>query len=131
MAFTPVMGHSGSVTAGATALQTVEWVMTKRNRLAEITHSGTSGWAKRIKTVSEATFNVTAVWDSASSSQPESYTLDAGDEVNGTFKVGNSALNYTSVPLIIETLEISVNNQNNAVMYKFTAFSNGVVPDPA
>lgn len=129
--FTPVAGYSGSVTAGATALPTIEWTLTKRNRLCEITSSATSGAAKRLKGVSEESVSATFVWDSASSAQPESYTLDAGDVVTLVLKIGNSALAYTLTSAIIETLEISVNNQNGAVMAKITGFSQSATSDPA
>ena len=102
----------------------MDWRVTKRNRLAEKTHSGCGGKSAWHPGVSENQFTFSCIWDSVAT--PESLSLDEGDEVELVFKHGAAAVTDT-YDAIIETLEKTCNNQTGVVTYNCTARE--TVPD--
>ncbi len=123
------MGNGGYFKMGTSTFSTKKWTMNKKNRLAETTHSGTSGNATWQKTVAEADGTAEIVWDAALT--PETGGIDAGDSGNAEFQLGASALKFASVPIIIESYTLTVDNETGVITYSTNWKSNGAVPDPA
>ncbi len=103
--------------------------MTKSSRLADITHSGSAGWAVFKGTVKEASGSVKAVWDS--DAMPDAtLSLDVGTEITLGLFMGDAGTSY-QFPAVIETLSHQVNNQTGCVTYDFTFKSTGAVTGPS
>jgi hypothetical protein len=115
------------VIAGGVTLDVLDWKMTKKNRLAEVTHSGSGGNAQYLKTVNEYSGSVTANWDSTA--MPEA-VIDVGTTVTLQLYMGDSNKFY-SISALIETLEPSVPNQQGHVTYSFTWKGTGAMTNPA
>ena len=114
---------------GVTDLTIGEWTLTKRNRIAETTHSGSSGSAEYKKTVMEADWTANIPWDSDQIWETD-VSLDAGD--NGSslkFYLGDSG-KFFDMPYIVESIRPIVNNQQDVVRYEVTGKSNGAITDP-
>lgn len=121
--------NGGSMTIGAAVLTVGEWTLTKRNRLAETTHSGSGGNAEYKKTVMEADWTANIPWDSDQIWETD-VALDAGD--NGSslkFTLGDSG-KFFDMPYIVESVRPIVNNQQDVVRYEVTGKSNGAITDP-
>ena len=111
-------GNGGKVTKSSTDINVKEWTLQKSTRLADITHSGSSGWAIFKGTVKEASGTVKASWDSTQ--LPEAtLSMDVGAEVALTLVLGGSTKTFTFTA-VIETLNHQCNNQTGEVTYDFT-----------
>lgn len=124
-----VMGNGGTFTIGTNSMSVKKWTLSKKNRIAETTHSGSNGWATRQKTVAEADGTAEILWDSTLTT--ENAGLDQGDTGNLDLKVGASALVYTDIPIIVESFTMDVDQETGLVKYTVNWLSNGTVPDPA
>src|SRR5437870_1819614 len=93
MAYEFHMGNGGKVSVGAADLPTIEWSFTKRNRVNEITHSGSNKVAQYQKGVSEYQGTVTFLWDALA--MPETVSVDDGTEATLKLYYGDSGKQRT------------------------------------
>ncbi len=100
-----------------TGINVTEWAFTKSARMADLTHSGTSGWALNKASVLEAAGSVKAYWDSDSDIDA-TVGIHEGAEVTLFLKIGDSS-EYFAIYAIIENLIVNVNNQTGFVHYEF------------
>src|SRR4051812_33707323 len=118
---TIVSGYGGKITKGAVDLAVASWKLRKASRLGDATHSLTGGSEYRKKIVRGGMLTAEVMWDSTNT--PETTGIDDGDEFNATLNLGDSALKYTGVPFISESLELIGCDMNGVVRYTLTAYA--------
>jgi hypothetical protein len=123
-------GNLGHISASTTNFSTIEWSFTKRNRLAETTHSGSSGAATWAATVDEADGRAKCVWDSTQIPDTTATAIDTGDTVALKLYVGDSTKFY-SFSGIIETLTVTTNSRTGVAEFEVGFKSTGAITDPA
>lgn len=121
-------GTTGSVTLGGAAVATKTVNMKKRNRLAEITNSGSSGNAEWQATVKEGDFTVKLVWDSTNLPDTD-LSADAGDSIAVVGNIGDSGKTQ-SFTGVIEELTLDWDNEQGVVMATITGKTTGAITDP-
>lgn len=124
-----VSGVGGHMSAGSTNYSTIEWSFTKRNRLAEVTHSGSGGSAEWAPTVDEADGRAKCVWDSTQIPDDDTTAVDVGDSVTLKLYVGASTYFY-SMTAKIETLTVTSTSRQGVVEFEVTWKASGAVTDP-
>ena len=122
-------GTAGHLKAVNTTFSTIDWSFTKSNRLAETTHSGSSGNATWAPTVDEADGRAKIVWDSTQIPDTTTTTIDAGDSVALVLYVGNSTKFY-SFTALIASLAVTVNSRQGVVEAEVAFKSSGAVTNP-
>lgn len=121
------MGNGGNVTIASTAVNIGKWSFRKKSRLSEITHSGTSGYAKWIGTVKEGTFTFDAPWDDAA--LVTGLGIVEGAEATAKFYLGNST-KFFQVAIIFEDVGYECDNKEGHVSYDTAGKLNGAVTEP-
>ena len=123
-------GHGGGVVVdGTTILGVQEWQFTKTARLAETTNAESGGIANWLKVLVEAAGSANIVWEDTQVPDTD-VTLDAGDSITALrLDVGDTAKFY-SFAAIVESLQMTNNNLNDAVKFTVNWWSNGAITDP-
>lgn len=136
----PPVNHSGvggKLTATSTDFQVLDWSFTTTNRLAEVTNSGSLGYAEYIATVTEGSGTANCVWDSTNIPdggapgllEPFRGISGTTDTVVLKLYCGNSTKFY-SFTAVIESLQVTSNSQNDAVKFTVNFKSTGVITPP-
>lgn len=123
-------GHAGTLSlGGATTLSITKWEMTKRNALADITNSGSSGNRTWIATIDEAEYTADFIFDDTVLVDTD-LLADTGTTVAVVLTAGSSGKTYSFSSI---TEEIRINNPNNqgAVTGTIRGKSTGVVTNPS
>lgn len=130
-------GIGGKLTSGAIDFAVLDWSFTTTNRLAEVTHSGSAGYAEYITTVTEGSGSANCVWDSTNI--PDSGTpgpLEPFRGINGgsdtvalKLYCGNST-KYYSFNAVIESLAVTSNATGDAVKFSVNFKATGTITPP-
>jgi len=131
MALAAWAGNGGSIIKGSDTLFVGGWTAKKTSMLGETTNSATAHWETSVATKKSVDIHAETIWDGTASKQPEGLGLDVGDSATVTLNIGDSALKYTSVPVIVTGVEITGCTQEGAVKANLDMRVNGTMPDPA
>lgn len=123
-------GNGGKLQISTTNLNITEWTLQKNGRLAEVTHSGSAGAAEWKGTVVEGSGRITAPWDSTQLPDTDAPTMEAGDQVNSVQLYCGDSGKFYQFNMVVETLEVSVNNQTGIVTFNVGYKTTGAITDP-
>lgn len=146
-----ISGHGGTIVSGAVTyaagtvgngfiptavigptrmFHNTQWSLTKTAKLAEVTDSSSQGWEKRKRIVRGGSWKFEWIWD-ANNIPDTDLTLDEGNEVRLTFRLGKTApQKFYQFVGIVETFEL-VNSQTDVIKGSCSGFVNGPVTNPA
>lgn len=111
-------GHGGKMTVGSDDVHVVDWEFTKTTRKADLSNSGSNGWAPKKGTVKEASGTVNALWDSDQLPDTD-ITLDVGDEFTLKLYCGDSTKFY-SMTAMVESLKMNSKSTDDVVRWTIT-----------
>ena len=133
-------GIGGKLTSGsspAVDFAVLDWSFTTTNRLAEVTHSGSLGYAEFITSVTEGSGSANCLWDSTSipdfgspgALEPFRGITGATDIVVLKLYCGNSTKFY-SFNAVIESLAVTSNATGDAVKFSVNFKATGTITTP-
>ena len=121
-------GQSGKATVGGVDINVTDWTLTINGRLAEVTHSGSSGFAAWLKVLEEGSGSFNAPWDDTQVPDTD-IALGAGDTGTMTLYCGDSA-KFFSFTFFIESLATTNNAQNDVTRYTVNFKTSGSITHP-
>lgn len=120
-------GHGGQVTVMNTNVElgVSKWTLRKSAVLANKTNSKSAGHKQRQKTVRDSTFTIEMPWDDET--DPEDIGFFEGETIKVVLMKGESGWGHSSDDCIIESVEITDDEDEDIVRLVVTGYSNKVM----
>jgi hypothetical protein len=129
MPFALVSATGGKIvvtSASNAELAVGSYTLTKNNKQADTTHSGTGGWETHTKVVKGAKIQAKVFWDTTSGKDPDTLALD--DAWTANLWIGNTGKMYAAVSILTESLAITACSQDGVVEFDVQGNVNGALP---